>query len=313
MLGHDGQTQHVTVTQQRPTFTPVRKNDPLFDARSRTLHYSVDINPTRQDMDPANSEVVFQDTVSYSQTHPTQVVNNVSMNAQRKLTLLYDSVKLYEAQYDANGDPVFDLSGRLLPGELVDPSKWVMDYVENDAPENPWNYGVENPATRTMMVTVPDNRAFVLVYDYAVSMNTHPKYNNVPLNIKNSVHALHYEQQKSSSQTRDEQQWSASSGTGIITNLKRIQFVKHDAANLSHVLEGVDFVLDRYQVADGVGSWQPHQMPNRTTGADGRIIFDPPTNKPNAEFVTNTLYRLTEVSTLPGYDVGTPAPTYYFY
>lgn len=301
-LGHDSQTQNVTVTQNRPDFTPADKASPVFDG-SKTLHYSVDINPSQQDMDPAKNSVTLVDQLSYSQTDPVYQFF-YQLRADRVLTLQTDTVKLYYADYDENGQPLMQ-DGRLVPGEEVDPAKWTMEYTEdNNAQVN----GFNNAATRTMTLTVPDSRALVLVYDYQVSMNNDSVYDNVPLNVKNSVQVKGYESKGDQSETSNSDVWNASGGGGNTWG-SPMALIKHDAANQGNVLAGVEFRMEAYVN----GAWS--EVSTLVTDAEGKIGVNAPSmyGGPQNLVAFDRLYRVVESKTVTGYELPDPAPAYYFY
>ena len=298
-LGNDSQTQNVTVTQTRPDFKTVDKDSPAVEG-GKLLHYQVDINPTQQDMDPAKNSITVVDQVTYSQSQPAIQKGKDTLYADRKLTLLPDTVKLFYADYDENGEPIL-VDGRLQIGEEVDASKWTMEYLEDDSNDN---------AIRRMTLDVPDGRALILVYDYQVSMNPLAEYRNTPLSVSNSVKVQGFENNADYSQTQNDDVWLESGGGGT-TNGSPMTLVKHDASNQAFVLPGVQFQLEAYDADNG---WTA--LRTLTTDENGKISITAPIKGPghdNDEIRMNRLYRLVEISTITGYELPNPAPSYYFY
>ncbi|MBP3651295.1 MAG: Cna B-type domain-containing protein [Clostridia bacterium] len=297
-LGTDTHVQNVTITQTKPDVETVMKQSPVYDDKGRLLHYQIDINPTQMDLDPEKNSITLIDKASYSPSDPVQYdVDGSRLSAERKLTLLPETVKLYYAQYDENGDPLMQ-GNRLLIGEEVDLTQWKFIYTEDDSSD--W-------ATRTMHLVVPDGRALILVYDYLVSMNINSAYYNVPLGINNSVYVEKYESDQKNVATDSTIKWTSAGGGGVMDE-ERMTLIKHDASNQAYGLAGVVFKLSAYQN----GTWT--ELQEYTTDANGQIIINPPDDEPSDTGVQmNTLYRMEEAFTITGYDKPNPAPVRYFY
>jgi len=295
-LGHDEQTQTVTIEQTKPYIETLTKNAPIYDQSERTLHYQVDINPSQVDLDPEKNSITVVDKASYSQSNPKVPIAGTEIEANRKLTLLPETVKLYYADYDANGQPLME-NGNLVIGQEVDISQWQFIYTEDDSQD--W-------ASRTMKLVVPDACALVLVYDYRVSMS--PQHNNVALDITNTVDIENDDNQGKSNTTSSDIKWVSSGAGGIIVNRSMV-LMKHDASNQVYGLEGVTFKLSAYKD----GSWQViHE--ELVTNADGEIILEPPTtDTAEGGLAYDTLYCIEETATITGYDMPSPAPRRYFY
>ena len=168
--GSDEQSQTVTVEKEKPVKETVGK-DHTWTPSMNLLSYSVDLNPTAADLDPSKNMLTVTDKLTYYKD---------PNNYDRQLDLIKSSVKLYYADYDANGNPLRDENGRLIKGQLVPYSDWTMTYTSTEY-ENSWQQ-----SDCTMVLTVPDERALILEYDYRVNMKYVPGWDN-ELRLTNTV------------------------------------------------------------------------------------------------------------------------------
>lgn len=280
-LGNDTHTQNVTIVQNEPEILPVTKFMPEYDDMRRLLHYRLDVNPTRQDIDVASDSITLVDTLSYT-----------AGNEARKLTLKQDTVKLYYAQTNENGKPIKDVNGQLVKGELIDPSLWSMIYQENDAES--WNQ-----TTRIMTLSIPDETALILEYDYKISMAENSSAYGLGLNVSNTAKIAETNLKESGITIKDEYKWKENTAGGT-ADMNLLTLIKHDADNQANVLQGVVFKLQKYAVQeDNTYAWvdvNADALDSMVTSATGTITID----KAKA-YESNVLYRVVEVSTLTGY------------
>ena len=243
-LGSAAQTQNITVEYPVPEYDTVIKGTPSWNSKSNVLHYQVDINPDHRDMNPAGSNINVVDIAKYL---PSGYAGNSLY--ERELTLKLDTVKLYEAKYNENGEPITTADGRLVIGQEVEAIKWGMDYTESV------EQGME---IRKLTLSVPDERALVLVYDYELSIRTEDTKADamLDLGIENSVKIDGFEK-GAESRTSSDDQWHLAYGDGFIES-SSLELVKHDADNLATVLPGVQFQVRQYVDSNNDGESQHH-------------------------------------------------------
>ena len=296
-LGSAAHTQNLTVSQPVPEYDTVTKSEPGWNGNSKVLHYQVDINPGQRDMNPSGSNIKVTDIASYSEYGTAD-----GAAYERKLTLLPTTVQLYEAKYNEYGEPLTTDDGRLVIGQAVDATKWAMEYTETSG-------------VRTMSLSVPDERALVLVYDYQLSIKTNDSEANaeVDLGIENSVKIDGFEK-GDESKTSSDDKWQLAYGVGDIASSSLV-LVKHDADNVATVLPGVQFKVQQYVDSnnDHVYEWEdvsPHHT--TTSNEEGKLSISMGGETNPNRYQTERMYRVIETASVVGY-LCSNEPVAYFY
>lgn len=195
-----------------------------------------------------------------------------------------DSVKLYEYDPDA-------LENHFCGAE-IDASRYKAEY---------------DSETYTITFTLPDAIACVLVYDYDFYRGT--VAGELPVS---NVAKLSGEAAYSSEDGLiiEEQQSSATVNKATIT------IYKYETGNLTQLLPGARFKLQRYEKqADGSYLWHStsitsHENGEFVVGEDGSIVLSFLTEEQGGGSMYNTLYRIQEV-TAPAGHISTDE-VYYF-
>ena len=288
--GSDSQGQTVTVEKPKPITDTVGKNH-NWTPSMNLLEYRVDLNPDADDLDPSKNMLTVTDKLTYY---------NDPDNYDRELTLIKSSVKLFYADYDANGNPIKDANGRLVKGVEVPYSDWTMSY-SSTIYENSWQQ-----SDCTMVLTVPDERALILEYDYRVSMKYVPGWDN-KLYINNTVSITGYEEENHGSSDNDK--WEEYTAGGIVSTERSFSIVKYDTSNHAKLIEGAVFTVYEY---DGeTDTW--FALANYVTDASGNLMVQWQQAESDVQYKENTAYKIVETQPALGY-VLEPNPTpHYFY
>lgn len=224
------------------------------------IDYSVLINPTALDLIENSDEIVLTDNL--------ECASNV------KAYLDLASVKLYA--YDSTkGDNL---------GVQLDRSMISVQYDESN---------LQKPV---MTVTVPDNRACVLVYSYSFDTGT-----NNTSNINNSV-------TWSGGSSKSDQIQLQDSDSSATVSQSELSIYKVDSEDYSIRLSGAEFALKKYDtasskfvdetVAPTVGTQKTDESGTYVTGTEGYLRFDCVSD---SGLTQNTLYKLTEGNAPKGY------------
>lgn len=271
-----------TVTNSKPT---LEKESALADGENNLVYYYVTINPGAKDLLPDGGNLQLEDTLT--------LPNGVSA------TLLPNTIKLYT--YDsANG------SNHYLGEDITDTTP-VFAVVETEGKENSYTF------------TVPDETACVVVYAYEIDRGTYAGDN---IKVSNAAMLMGSAVISAGDEIQLDNQGSSSEA-----NKATLTIYKIGGNDVSNLLQGVQFDLHRYELQDnGEYTWVRTSLTAQgeeaedggkhyITGGDGvegAIILnflDEGGGNGNGSHY-NTLYRLTEFETLPGYKLDT-TPRYY--
>lgn len=271
-----------TVTNSKPT---LEKESALADGENNLVYYYVTINPGAKDLHPESNQLQLEDTLT--------LPNGVSA------TLLPNTIKLYT--YDsANG------SNHYLGEDITDTTP-VFAVVETEGKENSYTF------------TVPDQTACVVVYAYEIDRGTYAGDN---IEVNNAAMLMGSAVISAGDEIQLDNQGSSSQA-----NKATLTIYKIGGNDVSNLLQGVLFDLFRYEEQEGGGyKWVRTDVTaagppagdggnHFITGGDnveGAIILnflDEGGGNGNGSHY-NTLYRLTEFETLPGYKLDT-TPRYY--
>ena len=270
-----------TVTNSKPT---LEKESALADGENNLVYYYVTINPGAKDLLPDGGNLQLEDTLT--------LPNGVSA------TLRPETIKLYT--YNAE-----NADGHYLGEDISDNPVFRVDQTE----------GEEN----SYIFTVPDETACVVVYAYEIDRGTYAGDN---IKVSNAAMLMGSAVISAGDEIQLDNQGSSSEANKATLTIYKIG--DNDYANL---LNGVQFDLHRYELQDnGEYTWVRTSLTAQgeeaedggkhyITGGDGvegAIILnflDEGGGNGNGSHY-NTLYRLTEFETLPGYKLDT-TPRYY--
>lgn len=271
-----------TVTNSKPT---LEKESALADGENNLVYYYVTINPGAKDLLPESDRLQLEDTLT--------LPNGVSA------TLLPNTIQLFT--YDsANG------SNHYLGDDITDATD-VFAVVETEGKENSYTF------------TVPDGTACVVVYAYEIDRGTYAGDN---IEVSNAAMLMGSAVISAGDEIQLDNQGSSSEA-----NKATLTIYKIGGNDVSNLLQGVQFDLHRYELQDnGEYTWVRTSLTAQgeeaedggkhyITGGDGvegAIILnflDEGGGNGNGSHY-NTLYRLTEFETLPGYKLDT-TPRYY--
>ena len=167
-----------------------------------------------------------------------------------------------------------------------------------------------DPDAYTITFTLPDQVACVVIYEYEVDRGSAAGsvdvYNQASLNGQTGTSS-------GSNITIDEEHSQATANKATLT------IFKYGGDNQANLLNGVLFELARFEQADGGYAWKQTSITAAgrdgyfVTGGDGvtgAIILNFLGDEEGESTHYNTLYRLTEHETLPGYQLDA-TPRYY--
>lgn len=270
-----------TVTNSKPT---LEKESALADGENNRVYYYVTINPGAKDLLPDGGNLQLEDTLT--------LPNGVSA------TLRPETIKLYT--YNAE-----NADGHYLGEDISDNPVFRVDQTE----------GEEN----SYIFTVPDQTACVVVYAYEIDRGTYAGDN---IKVSNAAMLMGSAVISAGDEIQLDNQGSSSQA-----NKATLTIYKIGGNDVSNLLQGVLFDLFRYEEQEGGGyKWVRTDVTaagppagdggnHFITGGDGvkgAIILnflDEGGGNGNGSHY-NTLYRLTEFETLPGYKLDT-TPRYY--
>lgn len=270
-----------TVTNSKPT---LEKESALADGENNRVYYYVTINPGAKDLLPDGGNLQLEDTLT--------LPNGVSA------TLRPETIKLYT--YNAE-----NADGHYLGEDISDNPVFRVDQTE----------GEEN----SYIFTVPDETACVVVYAYEIDRGTYAGDN---IKVSNAAMLMGSAVISAGDEIQLDNQGSSSQA-----NKATLTIYKIGGNDVSNLLDGVLFDLFRYEEQEGGGyEWVRTDVTaagpeagdggnHFITGGDnveGAIILnfldEGDENGSGSHY--NTLYRLTEFKTLPGYKLDT-TPRYY--
>ncbi len=249
------------------THTTVRDEEPLLDKTSQILEEL-----------STNGRTTVRYYVVVNPHGEDLVPNNNAITLEDVLTVpdgvsaAFDPVSVHVYAYAAN-KPDDHYCGREL-------SDFLTTYDQD---------------TYTITFTLPDSRAMVVVYDYIIDQGSYA----TDFNILNAANLTGYTYDGADFELLIQYQDS-----GATANKATLTVYKHAANSITNLLDGASFRLERYEKpTDGSSSYQWAQT-SVTANPDG--LFTIEDGSISLSFLketslSNTLYRLTEVTAPSGY------------
>lgn len=280
-IDKDSTTANVTNSE-----VTLRKNSYLTNENGENLvYYYVAVNPEGRDLHPESRSLELQDTLT--------------LPAGASATLRLETIGLYH--YDAQNE-----DGHYLGAEITEEEFNQFEAVPTDGTVNSYTF------------TVPDEMACVVVYAYEIDPGTSALDE---ITVNNTASLLGRAVISAGDQIKIDAQES-----GGQVNRATLTIYKIGGNNYANRLQNVLFDLFRYeQQEDGTYDWVRTDLTAQGPAADdggrhfitggdgveGAIILnflDEEEEGQNSYY--NTLYRLTEFETLPGYELD-ETPRYY--
>ncbi len=234
-----------------------KQSENTSGAKTNGADYTIKINPTGKDLVPGKNYLTLTDTLTVQKGFAA--------------TLDRESVKLYDAN---------DLSTPLSDNSYT----FSYSTSVNEAGENVY----------TMVLTIPDQRAFVLKYSY----DTDAKNQNVEL--KNTAD-LEGKWESETSKKLDEVNGWAKVEQGLLT------INKVDSLNQKVGLKDAEFTLSSFDPT--TGKWATDKNQVMRTDSNGKVAIYVGSST-SVTMNATTLYRLTETAPPAGYRKSDVA--YYF-
>lgn len=158
--GSDDQTTTVTWQDEDDSSNTLTKNQ-QFDEDNNVIHYSLNINPSANIYVTSSgenySDLVVTDTLTYYSFPSTGYARDAS--------LILNSVSLYYAKTDEEGNVLRDANGNLIKGNKLSSNEYTWTYdVKVDS------YTWQEFTTKTITLTVPNGTALVFEYDFLVKI-----------------------------------------------------------------------------------------------------------------------------------------------
>ena len=341
----NGQTQEWTKKTDETPEKEVLAKGHDWNPRNQLMTYTVDINPDAKEFfaeeKDANGNPIKYDYLTLEDTftlakHPASVggtpkdgtAENIDPTKVDIEALLMDT-KLYYAKTDADGKPVFDADGKLVPGTEV--KGWTLKtrVDSSDSQSNKYLMTIEN---------VPNKTPLVLVYAYQISSNlleVYPKtkyeYNNDSYiyihNVSNNIELSGTGIVKSTGNISTS--WSSSSSLGTLSSGNSVTIIKIEEGAENTKLGGAKFQLQKYdintQTYKNAETLHSHNSEYTTDDMYGQLKVAQSVIEKDAEgndivypeLEKNVLYRLIEVEAPTGYELPTEteriANAVYFY
>lgn len=248
-LEYEGNSQEQHTEVERETQN-VTKTAKQID-NSTKVEYSVVINPAANNLNPKSDKITLTDELEY-------------YDPQISPYLVLSSLKLYE--YDANKDD--------HKGKLIDASRYQVQIDDT---------------THNLTVTLPDELACVLSYEYDFDVGT-----SASPTINNTV-SLEGEFSSSVDTVIDTNDSSA----GVVRG--RMTIYKVDSNDYSKKLPNAKFQLSKFNVE--INNWEAVTKDSTNvfeTNEYGEIVFSG--SNEDKFLVANTLYKLEEIEAPSGYD-----------
>lgn len=248
-LEYEGKSQEQHTEVERKTQNVTKTAKQIEN--STKVEYSVVINPAADNLNPKSDKITLTDKLEYYD-------NQISPY------LVLSSLKLYE--YDANKDD--------HKGKLIDASRYQVQIDD---------------ATHKLTVTLPDELACVLGYEYDFDVGT-----LASPTIKNTV-SLEGEFSSSVDTKIDTNDSSA----GVVRG--KMTIYKVDSKDYSKKLPNAKFKLWKFNAE--TKKWDAVTKDSKDvfeTNKDGEIVFSGSSD--DKFLVANTLYKLEETEAPSGYD-----------
>ena len=335
------QTQEWTKKKEEaPPEKEVLTKGHSWDDRNQLMTYTVDINPDAKEFfaeeKDANGNPIKYDYLTLEDTftlakHPDSVggtpKDKTAEDIDRTkvdIEALLMETKLYYAKTDADGKPVFDEDGKLVPGTEV--KGWTLKTRVDSSTDwcNKYLMTIEN---------VPNKTPLVLEYAYQISSNlleVYPKtkyeynddsYININ-NVSNNIELSGTGIVKSTGGITTS--WSSSSSGATLSSGNSVTIVKIEEGAENTKLAGAKFQLQKYNAGSYEKAETLHSRKSEYTTEDGRLkVAQSVTVTENSKEVVydelekDVLYRLIEVEPPAGYELPTEeeriANAVYFY
>lgn len=272
------------------TYTNTASWDGISDSTTTTVKYS------RPHLEKTGEKLTDEDSLRYYVIiNPEgERLNPYDENLTLKDTLTIpegtqaffepNTVKLY--QYDENA------KDNHFCGTQIDSSQYGAEY---------------DSETHTITFTLPDSTACVLVYDYSVDRGSAAG----DLSISNVAQLSGSADYSSESDLVIEEEQSSAT-----VNKATMTIFKYESGNMTHLLAGAKFRLQRYEKTTGVYEWHSTSLTATgddgefIVGEDGMIVFNFLSEEQGGGSLYNTLYRLEETAAPEGY---LKADGYYYF
>lgn len=333
------QTQEWTKKKEETPEKEVLKKGHFWDKKSQLMTYTVDINPDAKEFfaeeKDANGNPIKYDYLTLEDTftlakHPDSVGGTPRDETAEAIDpkkvdieALLMNTKLYYAQTDADGKPVFDEAGKLVLGEEV--KGWTLKTRVDSSDDgcNKYLMTIEN---------VPNKTPLVLVYAYQISSNlleVYPKteydYSNSDIQINNVSNNIELSGTGIVETTGGITTWWSSSSSGAtLSSGNSVTIIKIEEGAENMKLSGAKFQLQKYNAGSYEKAETLHSRKSEYTTEDGRLkVAQSVTVTENSKEVVydelekDVLYRLIEVDAPAGYELPTEteriANAVYFY
>lgn len=299
VYGKDEQTQTHTVTT--PQVDKIDKNGE-WKNNERLLKYSIDINPEAEDLLEGNDTLTLEDILKYSTD------STLCSDYARNVSLIQNSVQLYYAKRDENGNLIKDADGHLVAGSAVPSNLWKWQYEVSEKNL----YASRYEKYHKIIVQIPDKEALVLKYNYQVQIIIPTDWNKPSLEISNSASLSGVSSANSSDSTSESWEESETSG-GITSDEKReYVFYKVDSEDYALGLSGAEFTLYKYApAAEGADSEGYVSTGYVYTTQDGRFSVEYGVGYTG--FAKNTAYYVQETKAPSGYLMPDDPRKFYFH
>lgn len=290
-LGSSEHTQHWT-NNEPVEETKVIDKSGTWENNTRRLNYSIEINPKGEDLVEGTDELTLTDKLTYNRKlyfwHPDKYVANLN------ITLIPDTVKLYYAAKGADGKPLTDADGKLVPGTEVKGWSWVRGRNEN---------GDSVDITITAK-GVPDKTPLIFQYTYSAESDVR-KGDTISLGVSNSarLEGTTYKDDEGS----NEKNWKDQTSSGSVTTDKTFTFYKTREGDFSTRLEGAEFGVYEYDPG-GAAAPLGAEVKTYISDSDGRFQI----NWKEGLYDYNKVYVVTETKAPDNY-VLPERPTYYYF
>lgn len=337
------QTQEWTKKKDETPEKEVLTKGHSWDAKNQLMTYTVDINPDAKEFfaeeKDANGNPIKYDYLTLEDTftlakHPDSVggtpKDKTAEDIDRTkvdIEALLMETKLYYAKTDADGKPVFDEGGKLVPGTEV--KGWTLKTRVDSSTDwcNKYLMTIEN---------VPNKTPLVLEYAYQISSNlleVYPKtkyeynddsYININ-NVSNNIELSGTGIVKSTGGITTS--WSSSSSGATLSSGNSVTIVKIEEGAENTKLAGAKFQLQMYnattQKYEKAETLHSHES-DYTTDEYGRLkvaqsvtVTEDGKEIVHDELKKDFLYRLIEMEAPAGYEPPTEteriANAVYFY